>query len=214
MADREGDEGKMPLEYLYSAMQMEKYSGAASIEVVSFTLCTVPPLSLFVFYRPSLRYLFPFLSFFFFYIFLHFSLSSLSSSSVLSFHLLWFDVGRGCTYLARNNDSVIGFTPPRISFCAVRPWSFFDKYVPRIIRRFRGEGGILRKGMFAFSVSPQFRGIGWPTRFEIKFQFWDFLFSAARWHGERDSIRQDKGRVRFGGKYLKNGGAYIFLETI
>lgn len=65
MADREGDEGKMPLEYLYSAMQMEKYSGAASIEVVSFTLCTVPPLSLFVFYRPSLRYLFPFLSFFF-----------------------------------------------------------------------------------------------------------------------------------------------------
>lgn len=143
------------------------------------------------------------------------SLSSLSSSSVLSFHLLWFDVGRGCTYLACNNDSVIGSTPPRISFCAVRPWSFFDKYVPRIIRRFRGEGGIqLRKGMFAFSVSPQFRGIGWPTRFEIKFQFWDFLFSAARWHGERDSIRQDKGRVRFGGKYLKNGGAYIFLETI
>lgn len=69
-----GDEGKMPLEYLYSAMQMEKYSGAASIEVVSFTLCTVPPLSLFVFYRPSLRYLFPFLSFFFFYLFLHFLL--------------------------------------------------------------------------------------------------------------------------------------------
>lgn len=143
------------------------------------------------------------------------SLSSLSSSSVLSFHLLWFDVGRGCTYLARNNDSVIGFTPPRISFCAVRPWSFFDKYVPRIIRRFRGKGGIqLRKGMFAFSVSPQFRGIGWPTRFEIKFQFWDFLFSAARWHGERDSIRQDKGRVRFGGKYLKNRGAYIFRDNI
>lgn len=55
------DEGKMPLEYLYSAMQMEKYSGAASIELVSFTLCTVPPLSLFVFYRPSLRYLLSFL---------------------------------------------------------------------------------------------------------------------------------------------------------
>lgn len=73
MADREGDEGKMPLEYLYSAMQMEKYSGAASIEVVSFTLCTVPPLSLFVFYRPSLRYLFPFLSFFFFFFFHPFS---------------------------------------------------------------------------------------------------------------------------------------------
>lgn len=71
---------------------------------------------------------------------------------------------------------------PRISFSAVRPCSFFDKYVLRIIRRFRGGGIQLRKGMFAFSVSSQFRGIGWPTRFEIKFQFWDFLSRAmTRW---------------------------------
>lgn len=110
----------MPLEYLYSAMQMEKYSGAASIEVVSFTLCTVPPLSVFVFYRP--RYLFPFPFLFFSFLLSLLALPSLCPEffcSLFSLSLFLFLPSLirsrlyGCTYLACNNDGVIGSTPPR-----------------------------------------------------------------------------------------------------
>lgn len=66
MADIRGEgggKGQMPLEYLYSAMQMEKYSGAAPplhprwfhLHYALSLLCLC-----LLFYRPSLRYLFSF----------------------------------------------------------------------------------------------------------------------------------------------------------
>lgn len=111
MADiRGGEAGQMPLEYLYSAMQMEKYSGAA------------PPLHrggfIYIMHCPSsvsvcilsteLAISFSFPLFFLFCLFLRFSpifiqnsFCSLSLSSLIRSR-------RACTYLARNNDSVIG----------------------------------------------------------------------------------------------------------
>lgn len=82
--------GQMPLEYLYFAMQIEKYSqvhleGGAGGEMVSFTLCTLLSVaSLFVLHRLHFRH--PFSPFFLLFPSLSFSLSAVSFRLVSSFH--------------------------------------------------------------------------------------------------------------------------------